>query len=79
MHQGPSAPTSGLGPPKKDPHAPPMTPLEKMLRDSGQVRIDGSDKFFGMENVSTPQITISARTTGLTAIYLQYGNTWYVQ
>jgi ubiquitin carboxyl-terminal hydrolase 9/13 len=47
-----------------------MTPLEKMLRDSGQVRIDGSDKFFGMENVSAPHITMSARTTGLIAIYL---------
>jgi ubiquitin carboxyl-terminal hydrolase 9/13 len=27
-----------------------MTPLEKMLLDSGPVRGDGSDKFFGMEN-----------------------------
>jgi hypothetical protein len=41
--------------PKKDPHAPQMTPLEKMLRDSGPVRNDGSDKFFGMENVSDLQ------------------------
>ncbi|KAL1984117.1 hypothetical protein VTN96DRAFT_9617 [Rasamsonia emersonii] len=47
---GPSAPASGASPPKKDLHAPPMTPLEKMLQDSGPVRKDGSDKFFGMEN-----------------------------
>ncbi|KAH8697770.1 hypothetical protein BGW36DRAFT_379413 [Talaromyces proteolyticus] len=47
---GPYSPTSGLNPPKKDPHALPMTPLEKMLLDSGPVRNDGSDKFFGMEN-----------------------------
>ncbi|QKX55552.1 uncharacterized protein TRUGW13939_02646 [Talaromyces rugulosus] len=47
---GPYSPTSGPSPPKKDPNAPPMTPLEKMLLDSGPVRGDGSDKFFGMEN-----------------------------
>jgi hypothetical protein len=29
-----------------------MTPLEKMLQDMGSIREDGSDKFFGMENVS---------------------------
>lgn len=35
-----------------------MTPLEKMLHDSGPVRNDGSDKFFGMENVSIPDVPI---------------------
>jgi hypothetical protein len=35
-----------------------MTPLEKMLHDSGPVRNDGSDKFFGMENVRIPEIHI---------------------
>ncbi|KAL8909396.1 MAG: hypothetical protein Q9207_000231 [Kuettlingeria erythrocarpa] len=43
---GPSA-ASAL---KKDPNAPPLTPLERHLRDAGPVRSDGSDKFFGMEN-----------------------------
>jgi ubiquitin carboxyl-terminal hydrolase 9/13 len=28
-----------------------MTPLEKRLLDMGTIREDGSDKFFGMENV----------------------------
>ncbi len=28
-----------------------MTPLEKMLQNAGAIRPDGSDKFFGMENV----------------------------
>jgi ubiquitin carboxyl-terminal hydrolase 9/13 len=27
------------------------TPLEKMLKNAGPIRPDGSDKFFGMENV----------------------------
>jgi ubiquitin carboxyl-terminal hydrolase 9/13 len=35
-----------------------MTPLEKMLLDSGPVRGDGSDKFFGMENVSAVNLNI---------------------
>lgn len=29
-----------------------MSPLEKKLQDIGPIRNDGSDKFFGMENVS---------------------------
>lgn len=37
---------------KKDILPIPMTPLEKMLQDAGPLRADGSDKFFGMENVS---------------------------
>lgn len=41
-------------PAKKDPNATVPTPLEKHLADiTGQlVRQDGSDKYFGMENVS---------------------------
>lgn len=39
-------------PVKKDPNAPVPTPLEKHLADAiGPVRSDGSDKFFGFENV----------------------------
>lgn len=39
-------------PVKKDPNAPVPTPLEKHLADAvGPVRLDGSDKFFGFENV----------------------------
>jgi hypothetical protein len=30
-----------------------MTPLEKRLLDMGPIREDGSDKFYGMENVSS--------------------------
>ena len=42
----------GAGATKKDPNAPQPTPLEKLLSDAGPLRGDGSDKFFGMENVS---------------------------
>ncbi|KAK2768570.1 hypothetical protein FQN54_000426 [Arachnomyces sp. PD_36] len=35
---------------KKDNAVQPPTPLERMLLDSGPLRDDGSDKFFGMEN-----------------------------
>ncbi|MCJ1306596.1 hypothetical protein MMC25_000239, partial [Agyrium rufum] len=47
---GSSSPTTGHTPSKKDPHALLPTPLEKLLLDAGPVRIDGSDKFWGMEN-----------------------------
>lgn len=48
---GPLSPTSTITSPKKDNHhVLPITPLEKMLQDSGPTRTDGSDKFFGMEN-----------------------------
>ncbi|KAL1849288.1 hypothetical protein Plec18170_007580 [Paecilomyces lecythidis] len=48
---GNTNPTVGPSPPKKDPAAPPITPLERMLQDvGGPVKEDGSDKFFGMEN-----------------------------
>ncbi|EED24538.1 ubiquitin C-terminal hydrolase CreB [Talaromyces stipitatus ATCC 10500] len=49
-NNGPLSPTSNISSPKKDNHVLPITPLEKMLQDSGPVRADGSDKFFGMEN-----------------------------
>ncbi|KAL8907926.1 MAG: hypothetical protein Q9171_005667 [Xanthocarpia ochracea] len=44
-------PSAGSTTPKKDPNAPLLTPLEKRLLDAGPIREDGSDKFFGMENV----------------------------
>jgi ubiquitin carboxyl-terminal hydrolase 9/13 len=37
---------------KKDQNAVQPTPMEKLLADIGGPRTDGSDKFFGMENVS---------------------------
>lgn len=37
---------------KKEEAAPEVTPLERMLQTAGTLRPDGSDKFFGMENVS---------------------------
>lgn len=39
---------------RKDANAPEATPLEKLLVNAGPVRADGSDKFFGFENVSLP-------------------------
>lgn len=51
----PASPTAGTLPPKKDATIPQPTPLEKHIADlAGPVRPDGSDKFFGFENVSEP-------------------------
>lgn len=36
---------------KKDELQQEPTPLEKMLQNAGPVRVDGTDKFFGLENV----------------------------
>ncbi|CAI6331597.1 unnamed protein product [Periconia digitata] len=47
---GPASPATSQTPAKKDPNAPQLTPLEKLLADAGPVRDDGSDKFFGFEN-----------------------------
>ena len=47
-----------------------MTPLEKMLQDMGSVREDGSDKFFGMENVSLPILWLVPRLFSVTNTYL---------
>ncbi|KAL7628749.1 hypothetical protein AAE478_000264 [Parahypoxylon ruwenzoriense] len=46
-----SAPTSKEAQKKKDDATPDVTPLERMLQNTGALRQDGSDKFFGMENV----------------------------
>ncbi|KAL8800144.1 MAG: hypothetical protein Q9182_005382 [Xanthomendoza sp. 2 TL-2023] len=46
-----ASPSAGSSTAKKDSNAPPLTPLEKHLLDAGPIRNDGSDKFFGMENV----------------------------
>ncbi|KAJ4296272.1 hypothetical protein N0V90_006317 [Kalmusia sp. IMI 367209] len=51
---GPASPASSAPPAKKDPNAPQLTPLEKLLLDAGPARGDGSDKFFGFENVGDP-------------------------
>lgn len=50
LAQAPTNP-SPAPPPKKDPQMPQVSPLEKRLQDMGPIRGDGSDKFFGMENV----------------------------
>lgn len=49
-----SSPTSKDVPSKKvkEEPAPELTPLEKMLQNAGPLREDGTDKFFGLENVS---------------------------
>lgn len=47
----PASPSTAVAPAKKDPNAPQPTPLEKLLAaDTGPIRPDGSDKFFGFEN-----------------------------
>ncbi|KAK7554469.1 hypothetical protein JOL62DRAFT_410783 [Phyllosticta paracitricarpa] len=49
--QTPQSPLSAASPAKKDPNAPQPTPLEKLLAaDTGPIRPNGSDKFFGFEN-----------------------------
>lgn len=50
--QGASNTANGSSPAKKDHNASQLTPLERHLTDAGPLRTDGSDKFFGMENVS---------------------------
>jgi hypothetical protein len=50
--QTPASPASKDAIAKKDPNALQPTPLEKLLADAGPIRGDGSDKFFGFENVS---------------------------
>jgi len=52
--QAPTGPAAGSAPVKKDPNALDPTPLEKLLANAGPLRSDGSDKFFGFENVSAP-------------------------
>lgn len=43
--------TKDVVPKKKDEIVPELTPLEKMLQNAGPLREDGTDKFFGFENV----------------------------
>ncbi|KAF2278128.1 cysteine proteinase [Westerdykella ornata] len=50
----PANPAANAAPLKKDPNAPQPTPLERLLADAGPIRADGSDKFFGFENVIMP-------------------------
>ncbi|KAJ6014479.1 hypothetical protein N7540_009070 [Penicillium herquei] len=55
FHRGPrngatNTPSPAPPNPKKDPQPPQISPLEKRLQDMGPIRVDGSDKFFGMEN-----------------------------
>ena len=37
-----------------------MTPLEKMLQNAGPLRQDGSDRFYGFENVRIRPLLVSA-------------------
>lgn len=46
-------PPATAPPVKKDLQVPQISPLEKRLQDMGSIRGDGSDKFYGMENVSS--------------------------
>src|SRR5437764_6035478 len=49
--QAATSPSVGPSLSKKDAASLPQTPLEKLLSNAGPIREDGSDKFFGMENV----------------------------
>ena len=49
--QAATSPSVGPSLSKKDAAFLPQTPLEKLLSNAGPIREDGSDKFFGMENV----------------------------
>ncbi|GJC80207.1 putative ubiquitin carboxyl-terminal hydrolase creB [Colletotrichum liriopes] len=73
-----SSPTSKDAPNKKVKEEPPpeLTPLEKMLQNAGPLREDGTDKFFGLENVNVtirppvakePPTTPGAKQKGLSA------------
>lgn len=50
--QANSTSANGTATSKKDSAPLPKTPLQKLLSDAGPLKSDGSDKFFGMENVS---------------------------
>ena len=50
--QGTSSSSGPTSPSKKDANAAQITPLERHLLDAGPIREDGSDKFWGFENVS---------------------------
>ncbi|KAI1913251.1 hypothetical protein LOZ12_001430 [Ophidiomyces ophidiicola] len=60
---------------KKDAFPPALTPLQRMLLDAGPLRNDGSDKFFGMENVRLS--SYSPEASGANGTQVQYGNTCY--
>ena len=49
--QGVTSPSNGSSPSKKDAPGIPQSPLGKLLEGAGALVDDGSDKFFGMENV----------------------------
>lgn len=52
LRQSITGTTGGASPKnKKEEPAPELTPLEKLLQNAGPIREDGSDKFFGLENV----------------------------
>lgn len=54
MHNSQGASTATRDPTlksKKDDPPQESTPLEKLLQNAGPLREDGSDKFFGLENV----------------------------
>ena len=44
---------------------PEITPLQKMLQNAGPLRNDGSDKFFGLENVGSKNPPLKIRTNTL--------------
>jgi len=46
---------------KKEEPPPELTPLEKLLQNAGPVREDGSDKFFGLENVRISNVGTPGR------------------
>lgn len=54
-----------------------ITPLEKMLQNAGPVRADGTDKFFGLENVRRKFVSpLSTWSADANPVFVQFGNTW---
>ena len=74
--QGTSNASTGSSPSKKDANGPQITPLEKHLLEAGPIREDGSDKFWGLENVRLLHI-LALRMRADRLLCFQFGNTWY--
>lgn len=58
---------------KKDEPPQELTPLEKMLQNAGPLRADGSDKFFGLENVRQPPVDYPTWAQVLTRCFFSLG------
>ena len=67
--QSTTSPNASSSPSKKDAAAAGPTPLERMLLNAGPIRNDGTDKFWGMENVSTLMLSGMCFTDTFCAVW----------